>query len=214
MPGGEDQPTRWRPRVAAMAATAALVVAACSSGGSGSSSATTSTVVADWDRPAVVTVATDQLAVSLEVPGDWELVLDGIDGISERDLRDGCPGTVRARVHAPGVYSAVAVESVPASCDPVVRRPGNGDHGTYRTVDDATDAEAVTRVDTPAGPATRFEQPYYECTNECTTFTDTVAIVELDEPADPDHPTVVVRADKTAIGPEAFDRVLATLTSP
>jgi hypothetical protein len=42
-------------------------------------------------------------------------------------------------------------------------------------------------------------------------LTDTVAIVELDEPVDPDYPTVAVRADHTEIGAEVFDRILASL---
>ncbi|CAN5211727.1 hypothetical protein BH20ACT3_BH20ACT3_10320 [soil metagenome] len=53
-----------------------------------------------------------------------------------------------------------------------------------------------------------------ECTYECRFATDTVAIVELVEPVDPDYPTMVIRADETEIGAAAFDRILASLDRP
>jgi hypothetical protein len=213
-----NQPTSSRGPLAILVATvvAALGLAGCGVDGSSSSatsttSTTSTTVPADRSEQIVVAVETDQVAVTLEVPEGWEVVLDGSGGISDHDRRDGCAQAVRARIRPPNVYSAIAVEAVPASCEPSNSRPGNGNHGTYRTMDDVPEAEAITQVETAAGPASRFEQPYYECTSECSSFTDTVAIVELDEPVDPDYPTVVVRAEETEIGAEAFDRILASL---
>jgi hypothetical protein len=152
------QPNGWRGTLAVLVSTVAAAVglAACGVDGASSSvasttSTTSTTVPTDRAEQIVVAVETDQVALSLEVPEGWEVVLDGTDGISDHDRRDGCAEAVRAGLSPPRIYSAIAVEAVPASCEPSNARPGNGDHGTYRTMDDVPEAEAIPRSRRPPG---------------------------------------------------------------
>jgi hypothetical protein len=69
---------------------------------------------------------------------------------------------------------------------------GNGFHGRYVGVDDAPEPSGVEEHDVPLGPLTTFTQPYFECTNECHDYTDTVGLVALEAPPEPDYPTLML----------------------
>jgi hypothetical protein len=42
---------------------------------------------------------------------------------------------------------------------------------------------------------------YYECTDSCRNYTDTVAVITLDKPVDSANAALVVRSDKGSVGP-------------
>lgn len=87
-------------------------------------------------------------------------------------------------------------------------RPGNGRHGVYRTTADipADRRSGAVTVRTALGPATVFNQSYYECTNSCRDYTEPVAVITLEHPTDPAFPTLTVYSAKGSIG---LDRLTA-----
>ncbi|MET7396567.1 hypothetical protein ABZS66_24105 [Dactylosporangium sp. NPDC005572] len=80
-------------------------------------------------------------------------------------------------------------------------RIGNGRHGVYRSAADVPAdrrATAIT-VQTALGAGIVFSQQYYECTNSCSNYTEPVAVIALDHPADPAFPTLIVISEKGTI---------------
>lgn len=73
---------------------------------------------------------------------------------------------------------------------------GDGDHGTYVSLADVPDPSEVRQHEVPAGSLTTLRQPYIECTDGCKDFTDTLALLTLDAPPDPDRPTLVILSPK------------------
>jgi hypothetical protein len=103
---------------------------------------------------------------------------------------DGCtvPATDVDLFDGPGLRFL----QVPADCAVESRAPGNGYYGYFRTVADIPDVGDPQTVSTPIGTATIASYPYYECTNSCTNGNITVAIIELDSPADQRLPTLQI----------------------
>lgn len=198
--------TGYRALVAVLA-LATLAPVGCGGGDATSSSTTETDEVDPWGSGTVVTLDTDQVAVALEVPEGWTLE-------PQPERGNDCPGVVRSRVTGPEPDGELLVEAIPSSCETNGGRAGNGDHGTYRTIDDVSGPDDVRSVPTPIGPATRFVQDYYECTNECSYSTDTAVIVELDDPVDPAYPTLVVLATEESVDDATFDRIVAGLHRP
>ena len=89
-------------------------------------------------------------------------------------------------------------------------RPGNGRHGVYRTIADipAERRSGAVTLHTALGEATAFDQPYYECTNSCKTYTEPVAVITLAHPSDPAYQALTVFSVKGSIG---LDRLTALL---
>ena len=89
-------------------------------------------------------------------------------------------------------------------------QPGNGRHGVYRGIADIPSdrRSGATTVHTALGEATVFTQPYYECTNSCRNYTEAVAVIVLDRPADPAYTTLTAYAEK---GDATPDRLTAFL---
>ncbi|WP_203903396.1 hypothetical protein [Virgisporangium aliadipatigenens] len=112
----------------------------------------------------------------------------------------GCPG-LRTYL-ASGRYTLVTFEAFAASCQ-LPRdndRSGNGRHAWYRSAADAP--AGGTKVATPIGEALIFGSGYYECTNSCRNYTDTVAVITLDKPVDSAYAALVVRSDKGSVSLE------------
>ena len=61
---------------------------------------------------------------------------------------------------------------------------------------------------TALGDATAFNQPYYECTNSCKTYTEPVAVITLARPNDPAFQTLTAYSAKGSIG---LDRLTVLL---
>ncbi|MGI5240731.1 hypothetical protein [Dactylosporangium sp. CA-139066] len=119
----------------------------------------------------------------------------------------GCPG-LDARVDL-GAAGHVRLAAYASTCSPGDNaQPGNGRHGVYRTKADIPAQRSTTEVRTALGEATVFSQPYYECTNSCHNYTEAVAVIALDKPADPAYPTLVLYAEK---GDTTPDRLTALL---
>ena len=84
---------------------------------------------------------------------------------------------------------------------------GNGFHGIYVTIDDVPAPVDVEERSSAAGDVVTFTQEYFECTNECNDYEDTVAVLALDAPPDPDRPTVVLLSPKGAVAVEDLARL-------
>lgn len=84
--------------------------------------------------------------------------------------------------------------------------PLNGEHGDYVTVDDVAAPLGTDTAPSELGEVTTFEQDYEECTQECVTTRDQVALVALTVPVDPDHPTLMIHADADDV---SVERMLA-----
>ncbi|MDI2124860.1 hypothetical protein [Yinghuangia seranimata] len=103
----------------------------------------------------------------------------------------------------------------PTSCAPSTQKPGNGNHGVYRTAADVpADAANRTTVATPLGEATVFEQQYYECTNSCHTWTEPVAVVTLATPPDATHTALVALSAKGTVTAKDLAEFLRTHLHP
>lgn len=163
---------------------------------------------APWHDPAehTVFIDTEHLAVELTVPGD--LAID--------------------RVHAGPFYGPaldcrflryrfggdLVLEAFENACEiDSTQRVINGRHGFYRTLDDVPDPVDVREVATDAGPAEVFVQEYAEYTNSSNYWDEPVAIVALDDPVDPDFPTLVLRSDKGELSREALTEIVASLSA-
>ncbi len=59
-----------------------------------------------------------------------------------------------------------------------------------------------------------FTQEYYECTNSCERWHEPVAIITLDDPVDPDYPTLVVRAERDELSRSDLEELLGALEEP
>ena len=81
---------------------------------------------------------------------------------------------------------------VPADCELAVQAAGNGSYGYYRTVDDVADGQVVEIVRTGIGTATIVDVPYYECTNSCVDGVIRMALIEVQDPANPAYATLQV----------------------
>lgn len=155
-------------------------------------------------------VEDDRVGITIIHPREFQL-----ERVSDAEIDDRHGETCmvpRWRLMRPG--ETLEIESVPADCDVDNADPGNGDHGYYRTLDDCAHVECEENAEelrTSAGTAHLFTQPYYECTNECDDYTDRVAIVTLDRPTDPNHPTVVIRSNKDEIPAWFFEKIVRDL---
>lgn len=130
-------------------------------------------------------------AFRVELPGGvgWEA--------AEPETED-CPAPRWwAEQDGAGMFDIVfQVSATPTSCeiDPDVNAsPLNGRHPSYRTAEDipAEIADGAREVSTALGPGLVFTQTYTECTNSCTDYEEPFVVVTLDQPADPEHQTVV-----------------------
>lgn len=68
----------------------------------------------------------------------------------------------------------------------------NGRHGYFSDVSQVPGAENVTEITSDAGPVTYFEHDYTECTNSCETWSMSYALLVSEEPADAEHPVLVL----------------------
>ncbi len=156
----------------------------------------------------VVEVRGSHVHFSMRVPETW-----GIGYARE----DAVCGSASYRFYElPDDGGRLRVEAVPTECDAASSSSsiGNGSHGTYRTIDDVPEPEDVGSVETLLGDAVVFTQEYYECTNSCERWHEPVAIITLDDPVDPDYPTLVVRAERVELSRSDLEELLGALEEP
>lgn len=151
-----------------------------------------------------LSVVDDRIAFEIKVPRGT--MITGFYSGARRE----CPiAEVDFSAHGLRAYAAGR------SCESPARgRTGNGNHGTYRTIADVAAPKVVQRVDTWLGPADVFSQDYYECTNACQNYTEPVAIVMLQQPVNPDFPTLVLISTKGELDRPAFTRIVRDLAEP
>ncbi|MEV6929134.1 hypothetical protein AB0M46_32235 [Dactylosporangium sp. NPDC051485] len=123
---------------------------------------------------------------------------------------DGCPAV--AVTVTLGQGRLVRLVAFATTCEAIGdnARPGNGRHGVFRTADDipAQRRDGASTVQTALGTATIFTQPYFECTNSCKNFTEPVAVIALDHPADPGVKALTAVAEKGAVDRDALTALL------
>jgi hypothetical protein len=143
-------------------------------------------------------------------PVRFQLRLGAGQSLALRSPRpDGCPGFDALVTLGPD--RRVRLSSYTEGCDTRGNgRPGNGQHGVYRsTVDVPADRLAsAVRMHTVLGDAVLFTQPYYECTNSCHNYTEPVAVITLDQPRDPKYPTLMAYSERGTIGLDQLETVL------
>ena len=150
------------------------------------------------DRPPAP--PTPPSTAAIEGPVALHVALGAGERLSQRTDGSGdCPG-LSATVDL-GRAGAVTLVAYASTCEHGDNtHPGNGRHGVYRGPSDIPAERHGTAVATALGPATVFEQPYYECTNSCSTFTEPVAVIVLDHPADPAYPVLTAYSAKGTAG--------------
>jgi hypothetical protein len=213
-------------RFPTVAAATLLVLAVVSCGDDGPASAPAETPASDVPGPTTgptatigvtatdVTAATDPVAdlprVYLRIDTDQvAFVIDHDGSLSVSEMRDPSrdPGCGTTTAFFSGTLD-LRIEAVPTDCalaGPI--DPGDGEHGRYRTIDDVADPIDVEDVDTALGPAVLFAQHYDDAE-------EALAIVTLDDPVDPNYPTLVIRSDDGDFGRDELRAMLATLDPP
>jgi hypothetical protein len=148
----------------------------------------------------------DHLAVQLTVPA-------GTGGISDIRTDPRLPDCLLPTYGLNG-QPGLEIELVPADC----RLPaganqqiGNGNHGTYRRLDDVPNPIDVQHLSTKVGPAVIFTQKYFEATNSVARWQEPVAIVNLDHPADPHYPTLVLRGYRDEVSRSQLRDMVSSL---
>ena len=162
-------------------------------------------VSVDWPGESVGATEVIDLGAgfSLDAPASW--VLEQAFELPDEPL-DECD-SVHASIDAgPGVFVSFALPSVTCADAADPEPPLNGEHGDYVSVDDVRAPLGAATAPSDLGEVTTFEQDYEECTQECVTTRDQVALVALTVPVDPDHPTLMVHADAEDV---SVDRRLA-----
>jgi hypothetical protein len=146
-----------------------------------------------------VRIDTDQVA----------FVIDHDGSLSVSEMRDPSrdPGCGTTTAFFSGTRD-LRIEAVPTDCALAGSiESGDGEHGRYRTIADVPEPIDVEEVDTALGPAVLFTQRYDD-------VEEAVAIVTLDEPVDPDYPTLAIRSDGGDFDREELRAMLATLDPP
>lgn len=133
-----------------------------------------------------------------ELPEGWEVTPFGDPVEVSRDSGGGGSGgtggctSQAATVDAGEHLVELRLNATGCAGIDVTGQIGNGYHGSYVTLDDVPDPRDVADHQVEAGSLTTFSQDYFECTNECNDYEDHVALLELADPPDPEHPTVVL----------------------
>ena len=140
---------------------------------------------------------------SLDAPASWTLEQAFELPAGPFDECDSVHASIDA---GPGVFVSFALPSVACAGAADPEPPLNGENGDYITVDDVPAPLGTATAPSDLGEVTTFEQDYEECTQECVTTRDQVALVALTVPVDPDHPTLMVYGDAEDV---PVDRMLA-----
>lgn len=123
----------------------------------------------------------------MQVPEDWDnQVPMAVESSGDCSVRSGGSLSDDDR-------TMVTVRLISAGCDPV--QPLNGNLGIFTSPADVPDPVDMNSHDLDIGTLTTFKHTYTECTNDCTDYTYSYALVELAHPADPVHTTLLLTAD-------------------
>lgn len=162
----------------------------------------------DLELDGRVQVDTTQLAFTMDVPDSL-----AIRHVESPVAEAGC-AVIRYQLASPD-DRGLTIEAVPASCAVDNDAPGNGNHGTYRTLDDvAVRPSDVDERENGFATVELFEQDYFECTNECNDYVDSVAIITLDDPRSAKYPTFVIRSDSSTYDLAELTSMVQTLAAP
>lgn len=152
-------------------------------------------------------VATTALGLGLvaDLPASWE-----VDELEPATPQPGCTAA-NGSIRAGQERLALIMPSTACSTGSPQDAPLNGDHGRYLSIADVHDPLEAEQRDVDAGQLELFEQEYEECTQECVVYMDRVALVRLDDPPDPDRPTLMIVAGAERVGVEELAAWAATV---
>ena len=154
-------------------------------------------------QPTTTVVDGEYIAFELEAP-------DNAMSSSYVGTEEGCD-----YVHYRMTNFRLTVKALKKDCEvPDDQEIRNGNHGSYKTLDDVPDPIGVEKVDTGLGPAQVFTQKYSEYTNESNHYDEPTAIVTFDTPVNPDFPTMVVYSAKAELDREAFTAIVEKIRPP
>ncbi len=105
-----------------------------------------------------------------------------------------------ANLERNGDYLAT-FEVDPPRCGTSPPTSGNGRRPLFHSTADLTKDQLsqAHRFSIGSGTVVTFEQPYFECTQSCKHWSEPVALVMPDTPADRAYPTLVIRSDRAAL---------------
>lgn len=155
-----------------------------------------------------IQVQDDRVAFAVTVPNR----LSAIDDVSS-DPDPECP-VLQYDFGMTNAHRPLTILAVGTECDRGSDRLMNGNHGTYRTIEDVANPIDLEQMDTDLGPAQVFIQEYEEHTNVSRSFEEPVAIVTLDDPVDSRFPTLLLRSEAGKLSRERFTEVVASLEQP
>ncbi len=84
---------------------------------------------------------------------------------------------------------------VGASCSSEAIGRGNGEEPLFASAGQLSRGGNITTEELSLGTLTLADVEYFECTNECDFYRPTVGVLELNAPADPAFPTLVIADD-------------------
>lgn len=192
-----------RPQPLAFVTVAALLFGACADDGE----PVEPQPQPDTSTEEILPIETSSLGegLAVDLPADWEVTPFAPDDETPGDADDGCT-SLRAALGDGAATVDLQLNSTECSDREPTGRIGNGFHGVYVTLDDVADPSNVETHEVPAGTLATFTQDYYECTNSCADYQDHVGLLELDDPPDPDRPTLVLLSPR---GELALDQLVA-----
>lgn len=146
---------------------------------------------------------------SVDAPETWTLE-QAFEVPSEP--ADEC-GSVPASIDAgSGVFVSFSLPAAVCAGNTEGGAPSNGEHGDYITIEDVSDPLEPGAASSGLGEVTTFEQDYEECTQECVTTRDQVALVALSVPVEPDRPTLMIDADADDVSVEQMRDLIDALS--
>lgn len=154
-------------------------------------------------QPTTTVVDGEYIAFELEAP-------DNAMSSSHVGTEEGC-----TFVYYGMTNFRLTVKALKKDCEvPDDQEIQNGNHGSYKTLDDVPAPIDVEEVDTGLGRAQVFTQKYSEYTNESNHYEEPMAIVTFDTPVNPDFPTMVVYSAKAELDREAFTAIVEKMQPP
>lgn len=140
---------------------------------------------------------------SVEAPETWSLEQAFEVSTESADECGSVPASIEAGA---GVFVSFNLPAAVCAGDTSGGAPLNGEHGDYVSIEDVSDPLDPGESSSELGRVTTFEQDYEECTQECVTTRDQVALVALSVPIEPDRPTLMIHADADEV---SVERMLA-----
>lgn len=177
----------------------------------------------EWDREAQPRTKHDVggsrlPGFRLELPRGVKVQDGGAPSAAEQPDKDGCVELTRmaGKTEDEFLFSWSSTSPQCEIDEAVNKKPINGKYPTYRTAADIPSAVAKNahRVRTPLGMALVFTQRYTTYTQSRNDYDVPFAVITLDKPAHPDHPTLVFTSALADLTEEELTQVVTEDLEP